>query len=192
MANFLQKTLESIYNTYKKDTGKMLIHTSVLGWALSSLAQIGAVVVNPKISKDQKGYMLPQEIMDAVTNVLSFLIITLSTKKFVSKLASTGKIAPVKVRNFLNKHKDLYGQKIGKLDFDIDDALRKSNDINKEDIRKSYYAFKNFSTTVATVAAGAFASNIVTPIVRNNYATKVQKRYLANRPQSTNSNGMKI
>ena len=192
MANFLQKPLEYIYNSFKKDTAKMLIYTSVLGWALSSLAQIAAVVVNPKISKEQKGYMLPQEIMDAVTNVISFLFITQTTKKFVAKLASTGKIAPQKVRNFLNKHKDLYGNKVGKLDFDIDDVLKTSNDVCKEDVRKSYYAYKNFRTTVATVAAGAIASNVVTPIVRNNYATKVQKQYLANRPQNTSGDRMKI
>ena len=67
-----QKTLEWVYNTFKDDTSKMLIATGTLGWALSSLAQMCAIVWNPKISSDKKSFLLPQELMDAVVNIGSF------------------------------------------------------------------------------------------------------------------------
>lgn len=50
-----------IYKNYGENPGKMLVHTGVLGWILSSLAQIAAVVFNDKISKEQKVFLIPQD-----------------------------------------------------------------------------------------------------------------------------------
>ena len=47
----LQKGLEWVYNSFKKNTATMLVVTGTIGWGLSSLAQIGAVMINPKIPK---------------------------------------------------------------------------------------------------------------------------------------------
>ena len=96
-----QKCLTWVYENFKRNTAKMLIWTGTAGWGLSSLAQVGAVLFNPKISKEQKGFLVPQEILDACVNIGSFFIITQSAKKIISKMASTGKIAPQKVRDFL-------------------------------------------------------------------------------------------
>ena len=46
----LQKGLEWVYQNFKKNTATMLVVTGTIGWGLSSLAQIGAVLFNPKIS----------------------------------------------------------------------------------------------------------------------------------------------
>ena len=183
----LQKGLEWIYTNFKKNTAKMLIWTGVAGWALSSLAQIGAVMFNPKISKEQKSFLVPQEFMDAVVNIGSFFLVTQAAKKMIAKMASTGKVAPAKVRQYLNKHKDLYADKVGKIDFDLDEVLKKSADFPKD----SYYTYKNFITTVGTVGASVLSSNIITPVVRNYMASDVQKNLLGRKPANY-SNGMKI
>ena len=182
-----QKCLTWVYENFKRNTAKMLIWTGTAGWGLSSLAQVGAVLFNPKISKEQKGFLVPQEILDACVNIGSFFIITQSAKKIISKMASTGKIAPQKVRDFLNKNKDLYGDKVGKLSLDLDKVLANDSKFPKE----SYYTYKNYVTTLGTVGASVLSSNIVTPIIRNNLASSMQKKYLDNRPQPV-STGMKV
>ena len=84
--SLLQKGMEWIYTNFKKNTAKMLIWTGVAGWGLSSLAQIGAIMINPKISKEQKSFLVPQEFLDAVVNVGSFFLVTQATKKMISKM----------------------------------------------------------------------------------------------------------
>ena len=194
MANPLQGMLNWVARNFRKDASKMLIWTGVAGWGLSSLAQIVAIVVNPKIPKEQKSFLVPQEMADAVVNVGSFFLVTQVTKKIVAKLFSTGKIAPKTVREYLQKNKELYKDKIGKLDFDLDEVLKKNGDFPKE----QYYSSKNFYTSIATVGAGVLSSNIITPLVRNYGASKMQKTYLdksqtqpAVNPYKT-STGMKI
>ena len=117
MANFVEKALNSIAKHFHKDASKMLIWTGVAGWTLSSLAQIGAILFNPKIPNEQKSYLVPQETADAIVNIGSFFLVTQVAKKAVSKIFSTGKLAPQKVRNYLELHKDKYKDKVGKLDF---------------------------------------------------------------------------
>ena len=185
----LQKGLEWVYNSFKKNTAKMLVITGTVGWGLSSLAQVGAVMFNPKIKKEQKGFLVPQALLDAIVNIGCFFVITQSAKKIISKLASTGKIAHSKVRTFLNKNKDLYGDKVGKLSLDLDEVIKQNPKFPKE----SYYSYKNFTTTMGTIGASILASNIVTPVIRNSMASDVQKKYLTKRPQPLPSSGnMKI
>ena len=180
MANPFQSVLNWVYKKFSKDAAKMLIWTGVAGWTLSSIAQIGAVLFNPKISDEKKSFLVPQEIADAAVNIASFFLITQVTKKTISKLFSTGKLAPRMVRNYLNARKDLYAKKVGKLNFDLDDVLREHPAFPK----KEYYACKNFYTTVATVGAGILSSNIVTPILRNKMASSMQKSYIEmNKPE---------
>lgn len=174
MNNPFTKVLNNIAKSFKDDPSKMLIRTGVAGWTLSSIAQIGAVVINPKISSEQKSFLVPQEFADAAVNIGLFFVLTLSAKNFVSKLFSTGKFAPKSVRKYLNEHKDLYGKKIGKLDFNLDEVLEKNKDFPKAE----YRACKSLGTTIATVGAGILASNVITPIIRNEMASNVQKKYI--------------
>ena len=104
----LQSILNTIAKNFKDDPSKMLIVTGAIGWGVSSLAQIGAILFNPKISDKEKSFLIPQEMSDALVNIASFLVITNSVKIFTSKLFSTGKIAPKSVREFLNKNKALF------------------------------------------------------------------------------------
>ena len=200
MANPFKKFLNNIANNFSKEASNMLIITGVAAWVMSSLAQIGAVLFNTKISKDQKSFLIPQECADAVVNIGSFFLITQGAKKYVTKLFSTGKIAPNSVRKYIAQRKDLYADKVGKIDFDLDKVLRNDNmHFPKED----YWACKNLGTTIATIGAGILSSNVITPIVRNNMASGMQQKYLnkkykteMNVPQQNNptfkSYGMRI
>lgn len=179
MKNPFKSALNWIATNFRKDASKMLIWTGVASWTLSSLAQISAVLFNPKLSKEQKSFLIPQEFADAAVNIGSFFLVTQVAKKSVSKLFSTGKFAPSKVRKYLDKNKDLYGKKIGKLDFDLDEVLKKDNLFPKDE----YWACKNFGTTIATVGAGILSSNIITPIIRNNMASRMQKNYINHKKQ---------
>ena len=187
MNKMFQTFLEWMYKNFSKDASKMLIFTGVAGWTLSSLAQVGAIIFNNKISNDKKGYLIPQELADAAVNIGSFFLVTLATKKTVAKLFSTGKFACKDVKAFLNKNKELYSKKIGKLDFDLDDVLK----VTPEFPRDSYYTSKNFGTTLATIGAGVVSSNIITPIIRNSMATKMQKSYLSAKEQLATNDSVK-
>lgn len=180
MSNPFTKILNWVSKHFSKDASKMLIWTGVAGWTLSSLAQIGALLFNPKISNEKKSFLIPQELADAAVNIGAFFLVTQLTKRTVSKMFSTGKWAPKAVRNKLNESKELYKNKIGKLDFNLDDVV-KNWDTNPKD---NYYHCKNFYTTVATIGAGILSSNIITPIVRNNMASKMQKNYIHNKKQA--------
>ncbi len=174
MDKFFQNIFEKVADKFGKDISKMLIVTGVIGWAASSIAQIGSIYMNDKISDEKKSFLIPQEFADACVNIGAFFLITLLAKKTVAKLFSTGKFAPESVRKYLEKNKDLYADKIGKLDFNLGDVLEK----DKNAPLRSYNACKNIGTTIATVGAGVVSSNIVTPILRNSMASNVQKQYI--------------
>ena len=175
MAKPLQSVLEWVATHFRKDASKMLIFTGVAGWTLSSLAQICGILFNPEIENKQKVFLATQEFSDAAVNIGSFFLVTQIAKRTVSKMFSTGKLAPKSVRAFLDKNKEIFANKVGKLDFDLDDVLKANPDFPKE----AYYTCKNFGTTLATVGAGVLSSNIITPIARNHMASGMQKQYLA-------------
>lgn len=162
-----------MYKNYGENPGKMLVHTGVLGWILSSLAQVSAVVFNDKISPEQKSFLIPQEIADAAINILSFYVITSSFKSAASKLVSTGKLTTKPIRDFLTKQGVNSNEHIGKLNFNIEKMA------NFSDIKDNYKPFKNGVDVVASTVGSIISCNIVTPILRNQYASKKQKQTLA-------------
>ena len=193
MNNFLQKCFNQIYKKFKEDASGMLIWTGVAGWTLSALAQMGAILVNNKISDKQKSFLLPQEAMDAGVNILMFFLFTQSAKKLVSRMFKTGKWAPSKVKEFLKSKKEL-SEKIGKLDLNLDEYLK----THSEFPQKEYKSCKEFYTTLATVGAGAISLNVITPLARNKTASRVQKKYMDYKEKikkqypANNSGDMKI
>ena len=74
--SLFMKAKDYIAGRYGDDIGKMLVHTGVIGWILSSAAQVVAIVINDKIPKEQKMFLIPQEIADAGVNIASFYLIT--------------------------------------------------------------------------------------------------------------------
>ena len=162
-----------VAKNFRKDPSGMLILTGVASWTLSSVAQIGAILVNPKLSKEQKSFLIPQEFTDAVANIGLFLLVTQVAKKSVSKLFSTGKFKTESTKKFIESNKELFKDNIGKFDFNILNLLP-----DNSKVQKNYKIAKSFAETTATVGAGIISSNILTPIIRNNMASKMQKNYI--------------
>ena len=148
----------------------MLVHTGVLGWILSSAAQVAAVVFNDKISSKEKMFLIPQECADAAVNILSFYIVTNSFKAIGSKLVSTGK----------------YIQKAG-----LEDKVGKvTTDIKKDmtgAIRQEYTDFKSGVDVITSTVGSIISCNLITPVLRNQYAASKQKEILAKRNMQKNN-----
>lgn len=162
---------DSLYRAYNKDDGKMLIHTGTIGWILSSAAQIFGIIMNDKIPKEQKMFLIPQEFSDAVFNILSFYLITNTFTGIIDKLIDTGKWIPKKLKTFLIKQN--YGEQIGKFDFDITKISLPSSQ------KKGFYFFKIGMGVLAMTIGSVISCNIITPLFRNKYAAKRQQTNIA-------------
>ncbi len=191
--NLFSQFKTSLYRNYGENPGKMLVHTGVLGWILSSLAQVSAVVFNDKISPEQKSFLIPQEFADAAINILSFYVVTSSFKRLASKLVSTGKLTTKPIRDFLQKTGLSVKNKkyIGNINFNIERDLP-----NFQDIKSEYRPFKNGVDVVASVLGSILSCNIITPLARNQYASKKQKQAIARmeaaKPKIVNPKGISI
>lgn len=172
--SLFMKAKDYIAGRYGDDIGKMLVHTGVIGWILSSAAQVAAIVINDKIPKEQKMFLIPQEIADAGVNIASFYLITNCFKSFASKFVKSGKWAPKSVREFLNASPKLK-EKVGKVGFDI---LKDVKNI-PEKIAKDYKFFEDGVDVVATTVGSVLSCNIVTPLLRNRFASDRQKTGIA-------------
>lgn len=173
LGNLFSNFKTAMYKNYGENPGKMLVHTGVLGWILSSLAQVTAIVVNDKISAKEKSFLIPQEIADAVINIVSFYAITSSFKRIASKLVTTGKLTTKPIKEFLIKEGVNKPEFIGKRNFNIEKMA------SFEDIKGEYRPFKNGVDVIASVVGSIISCNIVTPVLRNQYAAKEQKKALA-------------
>lgn len=155
---------------YGNNPGKVLVHTGVVGWVLSSLAQVGAIIINDKIPKKQKLYMIPQEFADAAVNIVSFFAVTQLFNSTSLKLVNTGKLLPKSVRTALTNAniKD-----VGKKSFDV---LTHGN--LSEALKDNFIDFRNGVDVVGTTLGSILSCNIITPIVRNEIASNRQKKLI--------------
>lgn len=170
------KSKDLIFTKFGPNPAKMLIVTGVLGWALSSAAQVVAILVNDKIPKEQKMFLVPQEICDGAINVASFFIVTSAIKRFASKLVSTGKLANVNIRKFLNNSPliDNAGNKVI-----VGKNLNIENLPDYHLIKDDYKKFKNGIDVVGMTVGSILSCNIITPLLRNKLAAKRQQTYIA-------------
>lgn len=76
---FLRKCVEN--------NGMFLFATAAAGWALASAAQTVGLIANKEITKEEKRFLVPQEIMDGTFNIVSYAAITLPVMYGVEKLA---------------------------------------------------------------------------------------------------------
>ncbi len=167
MSNLFMAAKNFIAKHYSKDIGRMLIHTGVAGWVLSSIAQVAAIVINDKIPKEQKMFLVPQEMADAAVNILSFYVVTQSCKSFASQLVKTGKWLPKSVRTFLENAKF---PNIGKIGTDIGTQANLP-----ANLVKNYEDFYKGIDFTATTLGSVLSCNIITPIIRNKIAANRQK-----------------
>ncbi len=165
----VKKVTDFIFDKWSKDIGSVLIWTTIAGWVASSSAQILGILRNSKYTKEQKNFMIHQEIGDAAINIGSFFIITTPLKKMASKLVKTGKVTTFAIKRPIRKHGDI--KKLGLIDFDIKKLPYFSSELEKQ-----FNSFNNFMGTSAAVLGGILSSNILTPILRNRYASDCQAK----------------
>lgn len=174
VAEFMSKQFMNVknylYKNYGEAPGKMLVHTGVLGWILSSAAQVTAVMFNDKISAKEKLFLIPQECADAGVNIISFYLVTNTLKNIGSKLVSTGKLATPKIKQYIKQNN--LTEEVGKITTDIKKGMT-------GDIREHYTDFKNGVDVITSTAGAILSCNIITPILRNQYAANKQKEVLA-------------
>ncbi len=187
LSSFFESFKLHVAKHYGKNPGKMLIHTGVIGWIMSSAAQIAAIIINDKIPKEQKMFMIPQEFADAAINILSFLAVTNTCKAVSNKLVKTGKWAPKNIHAFLKENK--LSHNIGKNYFNVLEVLSKK----KPSLVADYEAFSNGVNVTSTILGSVLSCNILTPVLRNVYASKRQKDQIArmNDSSSTNNNPLR-
>lgn len=159
--------MTNLYKRYGENPGGMLNVTGTIGWILSCIAQVGAIITNDKYTKKDKAFLIPQELADGAVNIFSFFILTSSVKHVASKLVSMGKISNKAITNFLKKNN--LTDRIGKIDFDIEKLP------NFNEIKPEYKAFKNGTDIMASVIGSVISCNIVTPIARNQIANHHSK-----------------
>lgn len=155
-----------MYKQYGQHSGTMIIHAGALGWVLSSLAQITAVIMNDEIPDDQKKFLIPQEIADAAVNVLSYYLITKTFKDIGGKLVKTGKWSNKAIRDFV-KDKANMGN--------IATNLEKQFEGN-EVFYKKYSPFKNGVDMITTTIGSVLSCNFITPYLRNIFGARQQKK----------------
>lgn len=170
IASFCQKQLDKIAKASVDKMGDILILTSVAGWLASSAAQLFGIAINKDYSKEQKKFMLFQEGADALINIGSYFAVTKSLTKLSSHLVKTGKLAPKSIVELLEKNN--LSSRRGDYNFDVTavDGFKK--------VRKSYNGLKCFADATAALVGGVISSNIITPILRNAYASKRQNSYI--------------
>ena len=201
-SDVVQKVSQYMFDHYSKDNGKLLVHLGALGWVLGSAAQIGVVLGDKSIDKEQKRFLLPQEAADAVVNIGMYYSICEFIKRGADKLVERGVLLTDDVAKAIAK---LNPKNHGAFDFQ-----NWQNFFTKEELKSnltkllgdidSISAFKNLSTdeqagvknlakaalakledhkdnvgVISAIAASVLACNIVTPYVRNIAASKIQK-----------------
>ena len=171
LSNLFSSFKSVMYKNYGENPGKMLVHTGVLGWILSSMAQVSAVMFNDKIPKEQKSFLIPQEIADAAINIISFYVVTSSFKNIASKLVSTGKLSTKSIRAHIERSGKNLSEYLGKIDTDI------AKDF--PEIKGEYKTFKNGVDVLASTVGSVISCNIITPVLRNEYAARKQKQIIA-------------
>lgn len=206
--NVFEKLKTSMFKTYSHDAGKMLLHTGTIGWILSAAAQIFGIVNNDKVSKEQKKFLIPQEMADAAVNILAFYMVTNSIQNIAKKLASSGKLITPAIKEFCIKNgikfEKIKGEEtpnIGKMiidevkDFEstlkvnekeilqIDslktDKLKKEINKFNEFYDKTYEPFEGGLKVIGNLLGAIISCNIITPILRNKFAAAKQKQSIA-------------
>ena len=157
---------------YGDDMGKMLIHTGVAAWIMSSIAQIFAITINDKISHEQKLFLIPQEFADACVNIASFYLVTTTFKSVAAKLVNQGKWIPKYIYNHLVKNN--LASKIGKPAFNVltDGKLT-------PELAEKFTEFADGIDVIATTTGSVISCNLITPILRNIYASDRQQTSIA-------------
>lgn len=211
LAKHFNNLKESLFKTYSTDAGKMLLHTATIGWILSAIAQIGGIANNDKISKDQKKFLIPQEVADAAINIFSFYTVTAFIQNFSKKMVYSGRIITPAIKKFcerelitIDKNTNIgktVSEEIKRLKA-FQTALKEENVAvppevttkisakldRYESFEKEYTPFEGGVKVAGNVLGAIISSNIITPILRNPIAAARQKEAIAQEKLQSDAN----
>lgn len=105
MANFIQKTVANFAN----DNAKFLFINAAIGWFLASAAQTFGIITNKKIDKEDKKFLVPQEIFDGLSNIGLYALITAPLMNMTEKAIDKGIVSFRNVDNDSADFKSLKG-----------------------------------------------------------------------------------
>lgn len=164
-----------IYKEFSQKPGDVMTCAVALSMATSCLAQVLSVTFNKKMDKEQKKFIIPQEIADGVINAFSSFVIIGTLGRVATRLVSTGKWSNAAIRKIVAQHAPEI--KMGNISTHIEKAFKaKKNQPLLEEFYHSYDSFKNGIAIIATTIGSVISCNIVTPILRNAYAAGQQKK----------------
>lgn len=141
--------------------------TGTLAWGVSSLAFTSAVLFNKNIPSDQKKFLVPQEIADGLVNVSLFWIFTKQANNMAKEYLKKGKVFPNAIKEEVTKIKEKAGK-----DLNLEAVEKQLS----PEAQKHMGRFKKSFPMVVSLAGSVLAANIVTPIIRNIVASKIQER----------------
>ena len=212
--NMFDKLKTMAFNKFSHGLGSMLIVTSAMGWALASTAQVFGIVKNNKYTKDEKNFLIKQEVADASLNILTFCAITTTLKNISRGLIDSGKIVTPKIANFCKKQNidlskpkasisKIVNERLQNTVSNIEkakttgvgdiNALRKQRNTLRTFQNKTLLPLESGAEVVGTLAGGILASNIITPICRNKIAASaVKKQQAKQQPQYSTAYPPKI
>ena len=157
------------------DRANFLKNIAVAGWALSSLAQTVALIFNNKIPSKEKKFLIPQEIIDGITNITLFWFITSKATNFGKKLVLNKKFLPKSISEIMENFKLPKGSIDEMKNAFISHVKQFGSAAN---VKTADNAIEGMG--VLTGIAGAILSNnICTPLIRNKFAANIQRKEIA-------------
>lgn len=194
---FVNNFINYMFKNYSKDDGKLLVHMGALSWIFGAIAQVGAVISDKNIDKKKKKFILPQEAADAGANVILYYTVCDVIKKASDKVVESGKLltkdaadAIKAIKPNANSWKDVFSAtelksnltkllKNGeKLELFNGQTLTKTQQDAIKNALEKVEAHKNNMGIIAAIGASVLACNIITPYVRNFFASNWQKKQL--------------
>ncbi len=172
MINLLAKSFNKICKLGINNRADFLKITGVTGLILSCLAQTCAIIFNPKIDKKEKSFLIPQELSDGVLNSTIFWFFTSKASEFCKKLVINKKIIPAKFENILKNYKT-GGGNIVESEKHFLNFLEQNGGLSA---KKTGLTLLGGAGLIGMICGSILSVNIITPLIRNRIATKIQEQ----------------
>lgn len=151
----LDKIQKEFVGWFDKDNNaSFLFVTAALGWVLASAAQTFGLLQNKELTKEDKKFLVPQEIMDGTANIAMYALVTTRLMNGAKKLTQPGKNG----KPFINL-KDNFG-----------------NILDYASNQAQYEKMGRNLKTGAAILGGVISTCILTPVVRNAFAAYMKKK----------------
>ena len=191
LKKYAKKFGEFVYRNFEKDSGNMILYTSIIGISLSVIAQTAAIFINKKYSLSQKAFMIPQEITEGVMTVASLFFVSKPLQQLAKKMTKTGKIISKDLKQYLKNNNFTY--ELGRYNYNIDRnmdiilnnklaSVKNSDNLTKQDIRTKhseilsiYHTTSDATAAISTTIGSVLTTALISPFIKNLSASHYQK-----------------